>query len=440
MEKSRDLWKHKYLEHKSQISKSLPIENSKAKHHSYPLIIVWFVVYLQSYGTMSLRCCQKSITGMLIVMGLDMRTPSPTSIRTWCCKLGYYRVHNLSDVSGSWVLIVDESITLNREKILLVLGVKLDQLPKGKSLTFSQVEVIRIEIHKKWKVEDITQLLEQIQQEREVVYVVSDQDHSLKKSYGLAGLDYISDCTHLITAVLKNLYKNDSKFTEFASLAGRLRKTWCLSKYASYSPPNQRAKCRFANIFPVVEWAEQILNIWVTLPEELQEKLVWLQEHKPFIEELILLTKWSKSILTVLKKGGYNNSKHKAIVKMMKGKQVGNALVFQNKVEQYLTQLNNYADQNNYENLFCCSDIIESTFGKFKHKVNRNSTHGLTEFVLTIANFTGELSMQEIKKGLENTQIKDLNQWKKERKKEGSIHKQKQEIFGKNWGKKSPQF
>lgn len=435
---SRDLWKEKYYQLKHSGSLSGSLNDRKAKHHSYPLVIVWFVLYLQSYGTMSLRCCQKSISGMLLVLGLQGTTPSISSIRNWCCKLGYYRIHHKDDSSGSWVLIVDESIGLNREKILLVLGVQVEDLPKKESLSLDKLTVIRLEIHRKWKVDEITDLLEGIKKERQIAYVLSDQDHSLKKSYSNASLDYVSDCTHRITAILKNLYKKDETFLAFVSLAGRLRQRWNLSGHTAYSPPNQRAKCRFANVFPVIEWAEQVLHLWKKLPEEIKEKTEWLQENRRFIEELVILKNWGKSILTQLKQGGYTVDKHQNILKMLRGKHTGKRLKFQKKVLEYLEELKLYLSQNGYTNLYCCSDVIESTFGKFKYKINKNATTGLTEFVLTIANFMGDFSIDEIQKGLEKTRMNDLYKWKKQRKKQKSIRKQKQEIFGKKRGKKSP--
>ena len=58
--------------------------------------------------------------------------------------------------------------------------------------------------------------------------------------------------------------------------------------------------------------------------------------------------------------------------------------------------------------IFCCSDIIESTFGKFKQKIADNTPFGLTEFALTIANFRKDFSKDEIRLALETIKLKKV--------------------------------
>ena len=60
------------------------------------------------------------------------------------------------------------------------------------------------------------------------------------------------------------------------------------------------------------------------------------------------------------------------------------------------------------EQLLCSSDIIESYFGKFKNKMNRNSRDGLTEFIFTIATFGKPFSKEEAKKALESIRSQNL--------------------------------
>jgi hypothetical protein len=86
------------------------------------------------------------------------------------------------------------------------------------------------------------------------------------------------------------------------------------------------------------------------------------------------------------------------------------------------------------ETLVCCSDIIESYFGKFKQKINPNSSHSMTEFLLTIANFAGAFNKQEIKNALKKITCKDLSKWNKN---DASIAKQRKKIFNKNGTKKA---
>jgi hypothetical protein len=59
----------------------------------------------------------------------------------------------------------------------------------------------------------------------------------------------------------------------------------------------------------------------------------------------------------------------------------------------------------------CCSDIIESYFGKFKQKIN--GTDSITDTVLTMCIWGKEMSLEEIEKAFESVKLKDIKVWKK---------------------------
>jgi hypothetical protein len=77
--------------------------------------------------------------------------------------------------------------------------------------------------------------------------------------------------------------------------------------------------------------------------------------------------------------------------------------------------------------LFCCSDIIESTFGKFKLQINAKNPQAMTPFLLTIANFGDDLSRSFIQEALQNVKVHEITTPKNPDK--PSILKQKKEIF-----------
>jgi len=61
--------------------------------------------------------------------------------------------------------------------------------------------------------------------------------------------------------------------------------------------------------------------------------------------------------------------------------------------------------------LLCTSDIIESSFGKYKNYMSQNSMAGITDLSLCLATFTNQLDATELKAGLEKTKMSDLKKW-----------------------------
>jgi len=68
----------------------------------------------------------------------------------------------------------------------------------------------------------------------------------------------------------------------------------------------------------------------------------------------------------------------------------------------------------NLENISCSSDIIESSFGKYKNYISDNPMIGITNLSLSLSAFTCQLTENEIKKALEKIKIVDINEWSKD--------------------------
>lgn len=416
---SRDKWKTKYKESKQSHEITLS-KGKKAKGHHYSLSIVLFVTELYKYGSMSLRSCRHTIFCLYLILGLEGGLPCHNTIRNWLCKLGLHRLQNEVGQDKEYVIYVDESINFGSEKILLLLGVSTDKIPKNRSLYHSDVEVLGIEVSKEWKGEQVAQELEKVTTNKRVKYVVSDEGRNLKKAYKELNYTHIEDCTHIFANYLKGLYSSDEDFQAFSKLIGKLRQKWNLSKtHSCYMPPSMRGKLRFANIFPSVNWAEKMLQNWKDLPSDIQQQISFLKSNEDFIKGLVQVEKIFKTVCRDLKTTGFGELQKSTILNKLQKIQTQTdtglkrdlehkASMFIEKIKGYLDNLEAKRKELNEDFLLCASDIIESYFGKFKTKTNQNSRSGLTEFIFTIATFGKSFSMDEAQNALENIKCKEL--------------------------------
>jgi hypothetical protein len=411
---SRDLWKKKYQSSLLLIPKGLSLGSSKAKHHQYSLWFVLMLIEMQKYGGMSLRGCRHCVGTMLLILDLGCRIPSHNSIRNWLCKSGYHRVKIGQEQGGIYVIYVDESIVFGSEKVLLILGIRIENIPADRAVSHQDMEVLYVGFSTEWKSEHIEAELAKIAVNKKILYVISDEGTNLRKAYLSCKYTHIEDCTHILANHLKRIYGEDETFEDFRKLIGKCRRDWNLSKEKSqYMPPSMRGKMRFANIFPCVDWAEKCLNNWQALSPTIQESLKFLKDNQAFIEELIQIEKAFKQTCKILKNDGFGIDQKKSILetltKLSFDKRSG---VFIENIKQYLENLSQKSQALSQKHLLCSSDIIESFFGKFKQKINPNSRSGLTEFIFTIANFTKPFTQDEVKKALESVKVKDLKQLK----------------------------
>lgn len=407
---SRAVWKQKFMALKKTSKATGFLTSQKAAKHHYNLAIVVLIVELYKYGGMSLRSCRHSLCCMLLSLGLSHKVPSHSSIRNWLCKCGIYRVQKTRDLKGEYVIYVDESITFGSEKMLLIIGVNLEAVNFERALVHSDMSVLYVGASNEWKGHQIKKVIEKIAADKVIKYVVSDEGRNLLKAYKLLDYKHIEDCTHIFANHLKRIYNKDCEFEAFRKLIGKLRRDWNLSKSKSqYMPPSMRGKMRFANIFPCVNWAKKMLVNWDNLSEAVQSRLIFLKDHRDFIESLIAAEKVFKTVCSKLKNEGFGATQKQTLLDELSKIQAGEkASIFKQNCKDYLENLTEKSASLEQPNLLCSSDIIESYFGKFKAKVNPNNRSGLTEFIFTLATFGKPFSIQETKKALETVKCKHL--------------------------------
>lgn len=411
-QQSRQHWKHKYGQ-KRRVESSLNQTgdclwgNQKAKHHIYSLLLVAFCANIQAYGKMSLRSCVHVLVCLQLALGTQRRLPCPNSIRSWVCKLGLYRIQSRKDSPQQWLYWVDESIHLGSEKILLVLGMAQQELDFTQPLSLSKLRVLHMQISEHWKGEQIGAVLQELNQHYPLSYIVSDEGHNLKKAYELTGFTHVPDVTHRLSKGIEKAYKEQPLFNEFCHWAGSLRKKWSLnSSRRDYLPPAQRSKVRFANLFPLVSYAQKHLQNWAQIPSEVQTELAFLQTHHVWIENFWQIqNKWAQ-ISLILKTEGYSLENQERIKTILGEAFSSEAQIFTQTVLSYLQELSKKTDLPT--RLYCCSDIIESAFGKLKQKLSTSSSAYLTEFIYTLAGMGSHYQSQEVKEALENIKDKDL--------------------------------
>lgn len=412
LEQSRNLWKTKYQSLKANPPTNL-FEGTKAARHQYSILLVLLVIKWQTYGTMSLRSCRHCLCELCLVLGLSFRIPSASTIRWWICKSGYYSLKSVPHIPQNYVVYVDESILIGGQKILLIIAVDEDKLKHEQSLQHGSMKVLWVESRPTWKGAGIALILDKLASHHKIRYVVSDKGTNLINAYQLSNYTHIPDCTHEFSNILKGIYKGNFIFESFSKQSNDLRKRWFLSKdKAPYLPASQRGKMRFVNIFAVFKWAKKLIDTWSDLGAEIQKELGWLLEMKSLVNQLIMIEKSFGQICHLLKNKGFSAAIKSQIDSILWHLIIENpskeVLAFGQKVWLYLNELTALSMALGREKLLCCSDIIETFFGKFKTKVVQNSPKKMTEFIYTIANYGSQLSEEQVKQALEKFRICDI--------------------------------
>ena len=88
-------------------------------------------------------------------MKMERAVPSFSSGMLWIKKIGYQRLNQAKVKADDWILILDESIGIGQEKLLLVLGIRRSQIDFDRPLRIQDMEPIIVKSKKSWTGEDI---------------------------------------------------------------------------------------------------------------------------------------------------------------------------------------------------------------------------------------------------------------------------------------------
>lgn len=283
--------------------------------------------------------------------------------------------------------VIDESIMVNREKLLLILGVPAEH--PGHPLKHEDVTVVSMKSGGSFKGDDIKLEIEKSIKENgaKPEYVISDQAHNLTNGISQSELLHHIDISHAMGTCLKHAYGNEPDFVNFTTILGKVRLQYHLTDKAYLLPPNMRSIARFMNLNSWVDWGNKMLECFDNLPEKMQEAYSFILDYKELLIELKTVVSAIEYIETVCKTEGFSLTTCKKCKTYITRHVIGNAnnrrAMLGIEILEYLKEHEAKLNDSN-ESCNISSDIIESTFGIFKQKKSPNKLYGITPFVLFI--------------------------------------------------------
>lgn len=350
------------------------------------------------------------------------KLPCYNSVANWVRKLGLSVYEEDAPQGRKYAHIIDESIMINKEKLLLVLGVPAEHT--GKPLNHDDVTVLGMRIGSCFKREDVKEAIENASEKSgsSPEYGISDGAHNLVGGFKDAGIDHHLDISHTLGNCMKHVYGKDPEFAALAEKLGKVRLQYHLTDKAWLLPPNMRAMARFMNLRQWVSWAQKMLRCLDSLDEGLKEAYSFLLPYRELIEELGVCVESVTYLETLCKREGFGLRTNALCQHHIIQNLIGNATNRRARVglemldyfKQQAAILNGSKKIHNIS-----SDIIESDFGILKAKVSPNKLHGFTPMILMLPLYPkitvySDAKKQNFKVRLANVKLKDIDLWAKE--------------------------
>jgi hypothetical protein len=365
---------------------------------------------------------------MNVEWGFSFPVPHYTTVRFWLLRVGFHKLHRPKEQASDWVWIIDHSNQIGKEKCLLILGVRVSQLPppgKDYPLRLEQMEPIELEPVTVSDKEVVYRQLEANAAKSGVPRAIID-DHGGDVAGGVELFREahpetieIYDISHKAACMLKVRLEGDEQWKAFAAKAGQTKCNIQQTEWAFLVPPSQRSKARFMNLGTLITWGAKTLAI-VDDPgpevlqygtrERLEEKLGWLRQFRE------PLRAWSEMEHTIdvtvdfVRTQGLYRGAAKDLRKRLGKLSVGRS------AKQLGEDLAKFvADQARQvrpgERLPACSEVIETCFGKFKSLEREQAKGGFTGLLLALAACVAERTHDVVHEALQRTKTEDVIAW-----------------------------
>jgi len=360
------------------------------------------------------------------------RTPSLNSGKSWMLKLGYYNLRKNQTIADDWIYIVDHSIQLGKEKLLLILGIRAKDLPKDRALKYEDTEIIDLQPVKTSTGKIVYEQLKDAFKRTGVPRaIVSDRGSDInlgvkKIQKENSNTVHIYDLKHKIALIIKNILEADDEWSKFKIFANFVTKKLQNTVIAGYRPPKQKEKARYMNIEGLVCWGDKI-SIQYEILQQKQTKTEEEIKLEGVIEDIVKfkesIESWVEMVMVfelIERFMNIHNLQSNSYEKFheLHGDKLLNIKTA--KARGLATQILSFIKEqqsvcNEDERLLHSSQLIESLFGKLKSLEKEQSKSSFTSLILSIGAVVSKTTSDVLKKALETVNVNMINEWSKEK-------------------------
>ena len=349
--------------------------------------------------------------------------PSYNTIGNWIKKCGLHVYETASEPlqDTQYAQIVDESMMIGSEKLLLTIGIPAEH--QERPLSSTDTNILGIAVAKSWNGEGVENELKKAAAKvgHDPNYVVSDNASIMEKGVRCAGFNHHHDISHSLGMFLEREYKREPDFVEYLKLMSESKSKHNMKKIAYLLPPTQRTISRFLNLSDWVKWSSKILEVYHSLSADEKKVFSYIPSNASLIDELSQVMTCINNIEHICKhKGLSKKTVHECREEIEKHLFSGNSRMIHlgESITQFLIKeamlLGEDIQAHNIS-----SDVLESLFGMYKARKSPNKLNGVTPFILFAPIYTklrdsSKNKKFDFKNALEEKRMSHIDAWAKE--------------------------
>jgi len=392
----------------------------------YPVGPVTFFLRLVLVGSTSLRAASRLFSLIGASLHLDLGEPDWTTGRWWLMRIGLAKLLEAKERADDWVLLMDHSAQIGREKCLLILGLRASEMPPpGTCLGHEDVRPICLRVledpDKHMVQEELAAVAKEIGAPRAIVNDFGADIHGGVKLFQEQHPQTIEiyDITHKCACLLKHRLEKDERWSTFTRQVGQTKIALLQTELACLIPPHQRTKARYMNLETLLAWGKKTLGVLeqppaellaTTTRERLEQKLGWLPAYR---EALVEWSEWQTVVTStesLLRRMGLSTTTPQDVAKELRPL-VNHASTRVLARELKAFAVSQAAPLRPGERLPASTEVLESCFGKLKVLEKDQARNGLTGMVLSLGAMVWKFSADTVHQALEKVSVRGVKEW-----------------------------
>ena len=392
--------------------------------HGFGAELIGLFLRLVLVAGVSLRGASRVLATISDALGLELPVPCWTTGRLWLLRLGHARLTARLTEADDWAWLIDHSVQIGQEKCLVILGIRLIDLPEpGQSLRHEDLELIELMPARSWTRAEVDQALEKAVTRTGAAPRVIVDDHGGDLTGGVALFQQrhpqtveVYDAKHKAACLVKSRLENNPRWREFQTRIGQTRCAVQQTQLAFLTPPAPRPKARFMNLGPQLAWAKRVLAILREPPEcisveRLMEKFGWIET---FAEEVTDWSQWQQVVdvaVTLVNRQGI----YRGVARRL-AKQFSQLDALGESAGHLAGQLVEFARSQECrarpgERFPGSTEVLESCFGKFKQLEKQQSRGGFTQLLLGFGALLAQVTTATVWEAMNTSRTADIRTW-----------------------------
>jgi hypothetical protein len=348
-------------------------------------------------------------------------TPCVTTIRSWVLRLGYAQLTRPLSHDHRWVWLIDHTLQIGSTKLLVIVGVPLDQIPFGvRPLRLADLHLVAMVPMEESNQTRVAQELENAIARTGVPrQIVADDAADLQQGIERFQERHpqttsVPDAAHMAANLLKHYWQNDPHWLEFTKRLKDTAATIRQTNAAYLLAPKLRGKARYMSVGMLVRFGRIVLGkLQDAEPDaEVVRRYGWVSAYAEAIRawteqyELVTVMRRQVRVEGLFKRG---EAELDASWEPLKVSDHAVSVALRNRLRAYVGRHGRELAVG--ERLVGSTEVLESAFGVQKRLSGDQSESGLTMLSVGLGAMLGETTTEQMRADIERVPEKAVDNW-----------------------------